>query len=70
MCLIQAVRTGAMEDCVAALEENAILEWLTPGYYKILGETDDVMNEENLSSLYGIEMQKIRQDDRTLFMAK
>jgi|EP00945_MAST-04E_sp_MAST-4E-sp1_P006976 hypothetical protein len=41
MCLIQAVRTGAMEDCVAALEENAILEWLTPGYYKILGETDD-----------------------------
>ena len=36
----------------------------------ILGETDDVMNEKNLSSLYGIEMQKIRQGDRTLFIAK
>ena len=36
----------------------------------ILGETDDVMNEENLSSLYGIEMQKIKQDNRTLFTAK
>jgi len=35
-----------------------------------LGETDDVMNEENLSSLYRIEMQKIRLDNRTLFMAK
>tara|TARA_B100001113_G_scaffold349922_1_gene346145 strand:- start:321 stop:1094 length:774 start_codon:yes stop_codon:yes gene_type:complete len=36
----------------------------------ILGETDDVMSEENLSRLYGIEMQKIRKDGRTLFIAK
>ena len=45
MCLIQAVRSNATCDVAAALEGDAILEWLTPGYYKILGENTDSDSE-------------------------
>ena len=53
MSLIVAVKSNALNDCKAALDDNAILEWLTPGYYRILGENDDdedspIMNKEDL----------------------
>ena len=53
MSLIVAVKSNALNDCKAALDDNAILEWLTPGYYRILGENDGdedspVMNKEDL----------------------
>jgi len=60
MCLIQAVRTGAIEDVAAALEDNAILEWLTPGFYKILGENDDSDVEES----------EAEQQQRTQFLSQ
>lgn len=45
MCLIQAVRSSAMDDVMSALEGDAILEWLTPGFYKIFGEYSDSDSE-------------------------
>ena len=41
MSLIIAVKTNNFQDCIAALDNNAILEWLTPGYYRILGDADE-----------------------------
>lgn len=53
MSLIVAVKANAVDDCISALDNNAILEWLTPGYYRILGEADEdeempVLSKEEL----------------------